>query len=156
MHLSNSQEIEMRKIAFCLRGEIDKTILQKKPRKKFAEDGRLNAYGAGANGQLFLQQLHFPLLLPSILLLPDCPPSICPFSLGQHFAFARGVSRPLYVSETVRPRPMGNPARNRKRGALWGTMAHYGEMIAVCLAERHAQGTMQGMKQGKNFLSPRM
>jgi hypothetical protein len=47
MQLSNSQEIETRKIAFCLRGEIDKSTLHTKPRKKFAEDGRLNAYGAG-------------------------------------------------------------------------------------------------------------
>jgi hypothetical protein len=47
MQIGQSQEIEMRKIAFCLRGEIDKTTLHKKPRKKFAEDGRLNAYGAG-------------------------------------------------------------------------------------------------------------
>jgi hypothetical protein len=46
MQLSNSQEIETRKLAFCLRGEIDKTTLHKKSRKKFAEDGRLNAYGA--------------------------------------------------------------------------------------------------------------
>ena len=45
MQISQSQEIEMRKIAFCLRGEIDKTTLHKKPRKKYAEDGRLNAYG---------------------------------------------------------------------------------------------------------------
>ena len=45
--LSNSQEIEMCKLAFCLRGEIDKTTLHRKPRKKFAEHGRLNAYGAG-------------------------------------------------------------------------------------------------------------
>jgi hypothetical protein len=44
----NSQEIETRKIAFCLRDEIDKTTLHKtKPRRKFAEDGRLNAFGAG-------------------------------------------------------------------------------------------------------------
>jgi len=47
MQLSNSQETETRKIAFCLRGEIDKSTLHKKPRKKFAEDVRLNAYGAG-------------------------------------------------------------------------------------------------------------
>ena len=47
MQLSNSQEIETRKLAFCLRGEIDKTRLHKKPRKKYAEDGRLKAYGAG-------------------------------------------------------------------------------------------------------------
>jgi hypothetical protein len=47
MQLSNSREIETRKLAFCLRGEIDKTTLHTKPRKKFAEDGRLNAYGAG-------------------------------------------------------------------------------------------------------------
>jgi len=47
MQLSNSREIETREIAFCLRGEIDKTTLHKKPRKKFAEDGRLRAYGSG-------------------------------------------------------------------------------------------------------------
>jgi len=46
MQLSNSQEVETRKIAFCLRGEIDQTILHKtKPRKKFAEDGRMDAFG---------------------------------------------------------------------------------------------------------------
>src|SRR5215470_11542235 len=45
MQLSNSQEIETRKLAFCLRGEIDKTTLHKKPRKKFAEDGRMDAFG---------------------------------------------------------------------------------------------------------------
>jgi len=47
MQFGNSREIEMRKIAFCLRGEIDTTNLHKKPRKKFAEDGRLRAYGSG-------------------------------------------------------------------------------------------------------------
>jgi hypothetical protein len=47
MQLSNSQEVETRKLAFCLRGEIDTTTLHKKPRKKFAEDGRLRAYGSG-------------------------------------------------------------------------------------------------------------
>ena len=47
---SDVQEIEMRKIAFCLRGEIDRTT--KKRRKKFAEDGRLKAYGSvGRAGQ---------------------------------------------------------------------------------------------------------
>jgi hypothetical protein len=46
MQFGNSQEIEMRKIAFCLRGEIDKSTLHQKPREKLAEDGRLNAYGA--------------------------------------------------------------------------------------------------------------
>jgi hypothetical protein len=39
MQLSNSQEIETRKLAFCLPGEIDKTTLHKKPREKVAEDG---------------------------------------------------------------------------------------------------------------------
>lgn len=46
MQFGNSQEIETRKLAFCLRGEIDRTILHKKPRRKFAEDGRLRAYRA--------------------------------------------------------------------------------------------------------------
>ena len=52
MQFGNSQEIETRKIAFCLRGEIDKTTLHKtKPLKKFAEDGRMDAYGfGGRNG----------------------------------------------------------------------------------------------------------
>jgi hypothetical protein len=41
--IHNSQEIETRKLSFCLRGEIDKTTLHKtKPRKKFAEDGRMD------------------------------------------------------------------------------------------------------------------
>jgi hypothetical protein len=44
MQLRNSQEVETRQIAFCLRGEIDKTTLHKtKPRKKFAENGRMFA-----------------------------------------------------------------------------------------------------------------
>jgi len=48
MQLSNSQEIETRKIAFCLRGEIDKTTLHKtKPRKKFAEDRRMKVFSSG-------------------------------------------------------------------------------------------------------------
>ena len=46
---SDVQEIEMRKIAFCLRGEIDRT--KKKRRKKFAEDGHLKAYGSGGRKQ---------------------------------------------------------------------------------------------------------
>jgi hypothetical protein len=47
MHFGNSQEIETRKIAFCLRGEIDQTILHKmKPRKKFAENGRMDGCGS--------------------------------------------------------------------------------------------------------------
>jgi hypothetical protein len=41
--MSKTQEIETRKLEFCLRGEIDKTTLHKtKPRKKFAEDGRMD------------------------------------------------------------------------------------------------------------------
>jgi hypothetical protein len=47
MQIGKSEEIEIRKLAFCLRGEIDKKTLNKKPRKKFAEDGRLRAYGSG-------------------------------------------------------------------------------------------------------------
>ena len=34
MQLSNSREIETRKLAFCLRGEIDKTTLHKKSRAR--------------------------------------------------------------------------------------------------------------------------
>ena len=119
--MTETQEIEIRKLEFCLRGEIDKTTLHKtKPRKKFAEDGRMDD---GRNRQLFRQQLrcmHFPPLPQTIPLQSNYPPSICPFSLGQHFAFARGgVSRPLYVSETVRPRPMGMPTLSQKeRGGL--------------------------------------
>jgi hypothetical protein len=46
MQLGNSQEIETRKVAFCPRAEIDKTTLHKtKPRKTFAEDGRMDAFG---------------------------------------------------------------------------------------------------------------
>src|SRR5215471_17257249 len=46
MQFGNSQEIETRKIAFCLPGEIDKSTLHKmKPHKKLAEDGRMNAFG---------------------------------------------------------------------------------------------------------------
>ena len=43
MQFGNSQEIETREIAFCLRGEINKTTSHKKPRKKFVED-ELKAY----------------------------------------------------------------------------------------------------------------
>src|SRR5215467_13788209 len=47
MQFGNSQEIETRKNAFYLRGEICKTTLHKmKPRKRFAEDGRMNAFGS--------------------------------------------------------------------------------------------------------------
>jgi len=45
--IGDSREIERRKLAFCLRGEIDKTILHKKPRKKFAENGRIQVFGSG-------------------------------------------------------------------------------------------------------------
>jgi hypothetical protein len=58
MQLSNSQEIETRKLAFCLRGEIDKTTLHKKPRKKFAEDGRLRAYGSGRRKPPTISAIH--------------------------------------------------------------------------------------------------
>jgi hypothetical protein len=60
MQLSNSQEIETRKLTFCLRGEIDTTTSHKKPRKKFAEDGRWQAYGAGGRKP------------PTISLIPVC------------------------------------------------------------------------------------
>jgi hypothetical protein len=46
MQFGNSQEIETRKIAFCLRGEIDKTTLHKKQPKKFAENGRMDGSGS--------------------------------------------------------------------------------------------------------------
>jgi hypothetical protein len=46
-HNRDLQEIEIRKLSFCLRGEIERSTLHKKPRKKFAEDGQLNAFGAG-------------------------------------------------------------------------------------------------------------
>ena len=47
MQFGNSQKIEVRKLSFCLRGEIDKSILHKtKPRKKFAEDGRMDGCGS--------------------------------------------------------------------------------------------------------------
>jgi site-specific DNA recombinase len=45
------REIETRKIAFSLSGEIDTANLHKRPRKKFAEDGRLKAYGSGGRKQ---------------------------------------------------------------------------------------------------------
>jgi site-specific DNA recombinase len=45
------REIETRKLAFSLCGEIDTTTLHKKPRNKFAEDGRLKAYGSGGRKQ---------------------------------------------------------------------------------------------------------
>src|SRR5215471_7236726 len=50
MQINNSQEIEIRKLSFCLRGEIDQTMLHKtKPRKKFAENGRMDTFGAGGH-----------------------------------------------------------------------------------------------------------
>ncbi len=52
------QEIEMRELSFCLRREIDRSTLHKKPRKKFAEACRLrflNRNGSrsyGASGRV--------------------------------------------------------------------------------------------------------
>jgi hypothetical protein len=44
----NREKSKTQTLSFCLRGEIDKTILHKtKPRKKFAEDGRMDAFGSG-------------------------------------------------------------------------------------------------------------
>ena len=90
----NSHEIEMRKLAFCLRGEIDKTTLHKKPREKYAEDGRLNAYGAG--GPQAADYLRLPCIcslshcsrLTNII--PSLPLSICPF-LRTAFCLGEGL-----------------------------------------------------------------
>jgi hypothetical protein len=61
IQLSGSQEIETRKLAFCRRGEIDKSTLHRKPRKKYAEDGRLNAYGAGGHKSCSVRVAQCPL-----------------------------------------------------------------------------------------------
>jgi hypothetical protein len=44
MQTSDAREIETRKLSFSISGEIDKSSLHKKPREKFAEDGRLKAF----------------------------------------------------------------------------------------------------------------
>jgi hypothetical protein len=95
MQLSSSQEIETRKLAFCLRGEIDKTTLHKKPRKKYAEDGRLNAYGAGGR-----KPPTISVCLPCVCslshcsrltnIIPSLPLSICPF-LRTAFCLSEGA-----------------------------------------------------------------
>ena len=46
MQIGKIGKIKMRKLRFCLRSEIDKPTLHRKPRKKFAEDGRSKAYGS--------------------------------------------------------------------------------------------------------------
>jgi site-specific DNA recombinase len=51
---SDAREIETRKLSFSISGEIDKNNLHKKPRKKFAEDGRLKAFGSGGRKQTVL------------------------------------------------------------------------------------------------------
>jgi len=83
MQLSNSQEIETRKIAFCLRGEIDKSTLHKKPRKKYAQDGRLNAYGAGGRKPPTISVSPVICSLSHCSrptnIIPSLPLSICPF-----------------------------------------------------------------------------
>ena len=38
---------ETRRLQFTLEGEIDTSMLHRKPRRKFAEDGRLKAWGSG-------------------------------------------------------------------------------------------------------------
>jgi Recombinase/Recombinase zinc beta ribbon domain len=44
---SDGRESETRKLPFCITGEVDTTMLHRRPRKKFAEDGRLRAWGSG-------------------------------------------------------------------------------------------------------------
>jgi len=44
---SDGRESETRKLPFCITGEIDTSKLHRRPRKKFAEDGRLKAWGSG-------------------------------------------------------------------------------------------------------------
>ena len=64
-------------------------------------DEWMAAVRGGANGQLFRQQLpriHFPILRQSIPLQPNCPLSICPFSLGQHL-LSRAEDAPYIVQE---------------------------------------------------------
>jgi hypothetical protein len=43
----DGRESETRKLPFCITGEIDTTKLHRRPRRKFAEDGRLKAWGSG-------------------------------------------------------------------------------------------------------------
>jgi len=81
MQLSNSQAIETRKLAFCLRGEIEKT-LHKKPSKKFAENEPLRAYGSGGRKPPTISVS--PVSVPSHCsrltnIIPSLPLSICPF-----------------------------------------------------------------------------
>jgi hypothetical protein len=57
-----------REIFVFLRGKIGKKTLRKKPRKKFAEDGRLRAYGSGGRKPSTISatclRIHFPLTAP--------------------------------------------------------------------------------------------
>jgi hypothetical protein len=71
IQLSNLQEIETRKLTF-VRGEIDKTTLHKtKPRKTFAEDGRMKAFDEKRRlaQENSLGHLIAQLLLSSLLLI---------------------------------------------------------------------------------------
>jgi hypothetical protein len=56
MQTSAAREIETRKLSFSISGEIDKTNLHEKPRKKFAEDGRLKAFRSAGRKPVMLVQ----------------------------------------------------------------------------------------------------
>jgi hypothetical protein len=93
---------------------------------------------AVAKRRLFPQRLpriHFPLLLPSILLLPDWPRASVPFSLGQHFLSRGGVSRPLYVSGNGEAEAYGIPTRALKQNVPWCSVKQNGGLpFALLLA----------------------
>jgi hypothetical protein len=66
MPISKSEEIDTSQLAFCLRGEIDRTTLHKKPRKKFTEDGRLKAFGSGGRTEPTVSTAAPVYALPSL------------------------------------------------------------------------------------------
>jgi hypothetical protein len=61
---------ETRKMEFRLEGEIDTSTLHRKPRKKFADDGRLRAWGSGGRKPRIEPALPQPLSAPRALARP--------------------------------------------------------------------------------------
>jgi len=80
-------------LRFVFAEKLTERHCHKKPRKKFAEDGRLKAYGSGGRKPptISATPVYSVPALIYILHTRTVPPSICPFSLGQHSAWARGL-----------------------------------------------------------------
>jgi hypothetical protein len=128
------QKIETRKLAFCLRREIDKTTLHKKPRKKFAEDGRLKAYGSGGRNEpcpsvplpkltvdeRFFSAARAPALQSCLVErphLPYCKPS-CKATFASPYRAKKPHYAPCYWSHaSVLPRPFRIPHMQRPTNA---------------------------------------